>query len=466
MSVTGRLFTGALTVATAQTVVMSALPVLGAELGVAPPAATWTLTVFMLAGAVATPIAGRLGDMLGYRRVMLGCLAAFTAGTVLCLLGAGTGSYPLLLAGRALSGLGSGVFPLTFGIARAALPPARQPRAIALLSALTGIGGALGMVLSGPLAGAWGTGGLFWPLLPLALLSLLLAAGLPRTGTPAGGRVDLLGALLLAGALVAGLLLISQGRSWGWTAPVTCAVAVAAVLLTVAFLLVERRVPAPLLDIALHTRRAVALTHLSAVLIGCAMFGAITLLPMLAQTPAGYGLDLSPSGTGLLMIPTVVTMLLVSPLAPRLRGRFGSRAPLAAGAAVAAVALTQLALAHDRVWHLAVAGLLTGVAYGLAFAALGSLVVEAVAPAETGAAGGVNTIARTAGGAIGAQLATALVVAGGGERGYVLAFAVFAVLAASAVPLVRALPVSGGGYRGGHESNRGAGAPGGAADRL
>ncbi|MET2715260.1 MFS transporter [Streptomyces harbinensis] len=316
MSVTGRLFTGALTVATAQTVVMSALPVLGAELGVAPPAATWTLTVFMLAGAVATPIAGRLGDMLGYRRVMLGCLAAFTAGTALCLLGAGTGSYPLLLAGRALSGLGSGVFPLTFGIARAALPPARQPRAIALLSALTGIGGALGMVLSGPLAGAWGTGGLFWPLLPLALLSLLLAAGLPRTGTPAGGRVDLLGALLLAGALVAGLLLISQGRSWGWTAPVTCAVAVAAVLLTVAFLLVERRVPAPLLDIALHTRRAVALTHLSAVLIGCAMFGAITLLPMLAQTPAGYGLGLSPSGTGLLMIPTVVTMLLVSPLAP------------------------------------------------------------------------------------------------------------------------------------------------------
>jgi MFS family permease len=133
----------------------------------------------------------------------------FVAGTLLCGLGAAAGSFPLTLAGRAVAGLSGGVFPLAFGMARAAPPPARLPGVVAVLSAMFGIGGALGMVLSGPLADWFGTPWLFWPLLVPGLAALALVAALPATARPPGGRVDLAGAVLLAGALVCLLLPIA-----------------------------------------------------------------------------------------------------------------------------------------------------------------------------------------------------------------------------------------------------------------
>jgi MFS family permease len=303
----------------------------------------------------------------------------FVAGTLLCGLGAAAGSFPLTLAGRAVAGLSGGVFPLAFGMARAAPPPARLPGVVAVLSAMFGIGGALGMVLSGPLADWFGTPWLFWPLLVPGLAALALVAALPATARPPGGRVDLAGAVLLAGALAC------------------------------------------------------------------------------------------------LLLPIAAAMLLASPLSALLRARFAARTPLLLGALCAAAAFGALALAHERIWQFCVIGLLTGAAYGLGFAALGNLVVDAVEPRHTGAASGVNTIARTVGGALGAQLATAVLAARPGESGYTTAFAVFAGLALAGAAIALTLPVSAGAYAGRHESQPGtdtgtaggaARAAVGAADRL
>lgn len=181
------------------------------------------------------------------------------------------------------------------------------------------------------------------------------------------------------------------------------------------------------------------------------MFGAITLFPLYMQTApaAGYGFGLSVTQTGIAMLPVAVPMLVVVPLAARLGVRAGSALPLAIGAACATVAYAAIAIAHDHLWYFCVAGLLIGAGYGLAFAAIGNLVVNAVEPRHTGAATGVNTIVRTAGAAVGAQAAAALLAAytstgtrTPAESGYVVAFLTFASIAALAIPIARAIPTT------------------------
>ncbi|MFI7127267.1 MFS transporter [Nonomuraea sp. NPDC050153] len=445
--VVGALLVAALTASLAQTIVIAVLPVLGPALGASATAATWVLTAFMLSSAVATPIAGRLGDMFGHRRVLLACLGCFALGTLVC---APAESLGWMVLGRALQGVAGGVFPLAFGIVRASVPPGRVPGVVALLSAMFGIGGSAGMVVAGPVADAAGTRWLFWGTLVLAAAALAACAALPPARRAAlAGRVDLAGAVLLSGALVALLLAISQGRAWGWGSAAVVGLFAAAALLLAAFARVQLRSPDPLVDLRLMGRRALVTTNLATLVVGAAMFGVITLIPRFVQTPpsAGYGFGASVAQAGLVMLPMALIMLVATPLAPLLGRRFGSRLPLQAGAACAAVSFLLLAAVHDRLWHFHAAGLVVGIGYGLAFASIGNLVVEAVEPHRTGVATGVNTIVRTVGGAVGAQIAAALLAAGTpdsgpvpAESGYTTAFAAFAVLAVAAVAVASAIP--------------------------
>ncbi|WP_162830609.1 MFS transporter [Amycolatopsis thermalba] len=405
---------------TAQTIVIAVLPAIARENHVPASAVTWALTAFMLAAAVANPVAGRLGDLFGYRRVLLTCLGVFAAGTVVC---AVSRSFPLLLAGRAVSGVSAGVFPVAFGLVRQTVEQPRRPQTIAALSAMFGLGGSAGMVVAGPVRDAWGTAWLFWPLLALALVAVVLGALTPRDAATGGGRMDVTGAVLLAGALACLLLAISESRVWPLA--VVVPLAAAALALFAAFTVAELRIAQPLVAVRLLRRRTVATVNGVTAVIAAAMFGAVTMLPRLVQDPAVFGK--SATAAGLVLVPMAVVMLVATPLAPRLGGRTAVR--LGAGLAVAALAL--LACVHDALWSVYVANVLVGAGYGLCFAALGNLVVDAVEPRHTGMATGVNTIARTAGGAVGAQLAAALA--------YPTGFVLFALVAALAVVAARAV---------------------------
>ncbi len=410
--VVGALLPATLTASLAQTIVIAVLPVLGPELDASATAVTWVLTAFMLSSAVATPVAGRLGDLLGHRRVLLACLGCFAFGTLVCAL---AGTLGWMVLGRALQGVAGGAFPLAFGIVRTSVPPGRVPGVIALLSTMFGIGGSAGMVVAGPVADAAGTRWLFWGTLALAAGALAACAALPpaRRTTP-GGRVDLAGA--------------APPRAPGGRVDVARASLLFGVLA----------------DLRFMGRRALVTTNLATLVAGAAMFGVITLIPRFVQTPpaAGYGFGAPAAQAGLVMLPMALAMLVATPLAPRLGRRFGSRLPLQAGAACAAVSFLLLAAVHERLWHFHAAGLLVGIGYGLAFASIGNLVVEAVEPDRTGVATGVNTIVRTVGGAVGAQLAAALLGAGPvpAESGYTTAFAAFAALAVAAIAVASAIP--------------------------
>lgn len=500
------LLVAALAVALAQTVVVPALPLFQRRYDVSQPGAAWLLTAFMLASAVVTPVAGRLGDLLGHRRVMAVCLACLVAGGALAAYADHASWYAGTLAGRALQGCAGGVFPSAFGLARAETPPPKLGGVIAALSAMFGVGGALGIAVAGPVVDAAGTTWLFVGLAGVAGAALVgvvgtgggggaatagkavesrgaaqggeaTAAGVQKSGSRSKSRsrsrsvrplrrhpvaphpsppkpgLDLPGALLLAVALVALLLGVTQGRTWGWSSVRTLGLFGGAVLLAVCFLVVELRSPAPLVDPRLLRGRARAGTHLATLVISVAMFSAATLVPQFAQTPtsSGYGFGASPAGTGLLLVPMALCMVLAAPLSARLAARRDIRTAFRTGAALAAVTLTALGLRPGGLTSFAVAGALLGLAYGFAFASLGGLVVGSVPAEQTGAATGVNTILRTVGGAIGAQLAAALVTASatpatGGtptESGYTTAFLASAIAAVGALGVSYVLPGAG-----------------------
>jgi MFS family permease len=377
---------------------------------------------------------------------MLASLGVLVAGGVLAAVADHAGSFAGLLLGRVVQGLSAGVFPVAFGLARRIVAPSGLPGVVAGLSAMFGVGGALGMVLAGPLVEVVGTPSLFWLCVALGLVAL---AGAFVIGEPevraAAGKLDVGGALLLSTALVAALLVVSQGRTWGWGSAATIGTVAAALGSAIAFVLVELRVAAPTVDLRLLRRRPVATANLATLVVSIGMFAAVTLIPRFAQVPpaAGYGLGATAAGIGLLIAPMVVIMVIAAPLGARLTARVGGRTTFQVGAVLAAAALVALAVAHDAAWELATAGAALGLAYGLAFAALGTLVVGAVRPEETGAATGINTILRTVGGAVGAQVAATIVTPAAGpptDGGFTLAFLVAAAAALLAAITARAIP--------------------------
>jgi MFS family permease len=251
----------------------------------------------------------------------------------------------------------------------------------------------------------------------------------------AGGTVNWTASTLLSGWLVALLVGVSEGTSWGWVSGRVIGVLVLAAVLLVAWVWVELRAREPLVDMKMMRIRGVWTTNLASALIGFGMYSTFILVPQFAETPSsnGYGFGASVTQGGLFLIPLTIAMLVVSPLAGRLAGLVGSRVPLIAGAIVSAGSLALLAFAHGQRWQIYLATFLLGAGIGLAFAAMANLIVDAVPADQTGVATGVNTIMRTIGGALGSVIAVTILA--GSEladklpsnRGYTLAFAVSAL---------------------------------------
>ena len=225
--------------ALSQTLVIPALPAIARELDASATETSWILTGFLLSASVATPIVGKLGDLYGKGRVLTGVLLVFSVGGVINAL---AGSIEVLIAGRVLQGVAAGVFPLAFGIVRDTFPPERVPAGLGMVSAIFGIGGGIGLPLSGVVVDNFDISWLFW--LSLVALPAAVAAHLliPPSPTRSGTRIDWVGAVLLSGALVCVLLGVSEADDWGWGSTANVALIGGGLVLAGVFLAVEARV--------------------------------------------------------------------------------------------------------------------------------------------------------------------------------------------------------------------------------
>jgi EmrB/QacA subfamily drug resistance transporter len=402
-----------------QTMVIPALPTLQRELHTTTTWVTWVLTVFLLVASVATPILGKLGDQYGKERLLVIALTLFLIGSIGA---AAAWNIWSLIAWRAVQGAGAAVFPLSYGIIRDEFPREKVGVAIGLISAVFGIGGGFGIVLSGLIVDNVSWRWLFIVgAVGIAIAVVLVHRFVPESPIKTPSRVDVLGASLLSGGLIALLLALTEGESWGWTSGRILALAAAGAALLFAWGVAELRVDEPMVDMRMLARRDVLFTNITALIAGFSMFGCFVLVPNFVEMPHGlpesaqrlidYGFHASTTKAGLYLLPSSIALLFAGPATGLIGRRVGFKWPLATGMFLTAVASGSLAEWHDEPWQILAAMPVLGVGVGFAFAAMATLITEAVRPTETGVATGMNTVMRTVGGVIGGQVGAALLTA-------------------------------------------------------
>ncbi len=422
------------------TMVIPLLPRLMTIFGVSVAEVTWVFTASLLAGAVATPLLSRLGDMYGKKRMILFTVGLLVLGSVVCAL---SDSLPVLIAGRTLQGASAALIPLAIGMIRDSFPRTRVMTAIGVVSATMGVGGSLGMIVTGLIADRTTSHHpVFWITAGLGVTAIVLTAlSAHDTGTRAGGRPDLVGALLLSAWLVCLLLAVSKGNDWGWGSGRVVGLLAGAAAFCAVWVFSQLRLRAPMVRLHLLTGRHSLPANLAALLLGFAMFGSFTLVSSFVQTPAsaGYGFGGSVLDVGLYALPSTVTMLVSSFMAGRLSARLGAAHSLALGAGLTAAGFGWFALFNTSVPYLLGANALQGLGFGVAYAALGALAVQHVPMDQSGIASGINSLVRAIGGsvsgAVTAALLTSITIAGTAvpARGaYLLSFGIVTASAAAA----------------------------------
>lgn len=388
------------------TVIVPLIPILPTLLGTSSAAdASWAITATLLAGAVAMPVAGRLGDLYGKRRVLVAATWIMVTGSVVCAL---TSSLAPVAAGRALQGVGMAAVPLGISIMRDVLPPARLPAAIAVMSSSFGVGGALGLPISALIAQNVSWHALFWMCAGAgATFAVVVRIVVPESPVRAGGRFDLLGALGLSAGLVALLLTITKGSDWGWGSGTTLSLLAAAVVILGLWGLFEIRVDAPLVDLRATARRQVLLTNLTALVVGFAMYAIALVSPQLLQLPAatGYGLGQSMLAAGLWLAPGGFAMLAIAPLTARLTAARGPKVTLLVGITVIAAAyVAGLGLTGSPAGVM-LFNLVNNCGVAFAYASMPALIMGSAPPAQSAAANALNSLSRS----IGMSTASAIV---------------------------------------------------------
>ncbi|MEN8706495.1 MAG: MFS transporter [Nocardioides marinisabuli] len=407
--------------------------------------AQWSLTAALLAGAVATPVVGRFASGRLRRPTILVGLGVVTLGTVVSAVSAALEQgFGVLVAGRALQGVGMALLPLAIAVARDALAHERQDRAIALLSVTTVAGAGLGYPVTALVAQLGGLGAAYALGTAMTGLTWLLAwRHLPGGPDETPARVDWWGALLLSAAMLAVLLAVSEGEVWGWGSPRTLGLAAAGLAGLVVWVRVTLRSPSPLVDLRLATRQGVAAPNLVAAVAGLGMYALLTLVVVLVRADEpGFGLDRSVLVAGLILVPYSLMSVLGNQLARVVRRRLGPRWLLPTGCSMFLAATLGLGLFHDHLWQALLAMALGGAGSGFTFSSLAVLMVPHVPRAETGSAVAFNQVLRYLGFTVGSALSVALVAAyGGGDGGFTAALltltAVWVVAGVGAVLLDR-----------------------------
>lgn len=455
---------GVLMIVLDTTIVNVALPSIREDLHFTETSLVWVVNAYMLTFGGFLLLGGRLGDLLGHRRMFLAGLVLFTVASLACGLARGQG---LLIAARAAQGLGGAVVSaVSLSLIMNLFTEAgERARAMGVYGFVCAGGGSLGVLLGGLLTSTLSWHWIFLVNIPIgAVVYALCLRLLPAArGAAGGGRLDVAGALTVTASLMLAVYAVVNGNEAGWTSAQSLGLLGAAALLMALFLLIESRVAEPLMPLALFRLRNVATANVVGVLWAAAMFAWFFVSALYMQLVLGY----DAMQVGLAFLPANLIMAAFSlGLSAKLVMRFGIRAPLATGLLMAALGLALFARAPvDGSFTADVLPgmLLLGLGAGIAFNPMLLAAMSDVEPSQSGLASGVVNTAFMMGGALGlaalASLAAArtaaLATAGTAPvaalaGGYRLTFLAGAVIAAVAAVLAAALVRSRNRDLGGH----------------
>ncbi|MGH2961485.1 MAG: MFS transporter [Solirubrobacterales bacterium] len=391
-----------------QTIVNVALPSIQSDLGFSQSSLAWVVNAYLIAFGGLLLLAGRLGDLLGRRRIFLIGLAVFTAASLLCGVAQ---SQEVLIGARFLQGLGGALTAaVILGMIVTMFPePRDRAKAIGVYSFVAAAGASIGLLAGGVLTEAINWHWIFFVNLPIGVATAVLALRLidGDEGIGFGRGADILGAVLVTGALMLTVYTIVKASDYGWGATHTLGFGAASVALLAAFLARESRAANPLIPLGIFRGRNVSGANLVQALMVAGLFGMFFLGSLYLQRVLGYG----PVEIGLAFLPVALAIGAFSlGLSARLNTRFGAKATLIPGLALVVAGLAWFARAPvngEYLTDLFPAMVLLGIGAGMAFPSLMTLAMSSATESDSGLASGLVNTTQQVGGALGlAVLAT------------------------------------------------------------
>ena len=376
------------------------LPTMSEDVGAPVAQLQWAVTGYMLVGAAVIVTSGALGDVFGRRRVFLGGLLLFIASCVLIALSTGGAG---IIVGRLIQGAsGATILACGMSLLSVASSGKGQMRAITVWGAASAAGAAMGPLIGGALVELSGWQGLFWldAAIAAACIPLTLAKVQESRDPERARSIDFAGTVLIAVALVPLVLGFSKGGDWGWTSAATLGCFVASVVGAVLFVVVEKRVSAPLVDLALLRNQILVGATLAILIVAGTINGLMYVLSLYLQDPATFGY--SALKTGVATLPAAAAMIAVTPFITPLAARIGTRFAIVAGFGLAAAGFGALALIESS-WayaSLVLPLVLLSVGLGLANGPASSASTAAVSQDQVGQASGISNMARYIGGSV------------------------------------------------------------------
>lgn len=440
---------GALALATGalESVVTPTLPLLQQELDMTPAEGALLSIVLLITGALITPIAGKLGDQYGGKRVMIRLMAVVSAGG---LVSAIAPNLPVLLVGQVLQGAMVGALPLSFIVVRKNLSEGDSKVAIGVVSGLFIGGTMVGMLSAGPVAETLSRHWMFaLPTFAVIACTIAVSRLLPND-PPAGSaraRMDWPGLGLLSGTLITLMLVLALAPEMTAQPLALAALVVVLVAFATGWVAVERRVPAPMIDLSMLARPAIWKACVLTFVICLGTSVAVYLVPQLFAVPTeAYGFGASATQIGFFLLPGAVAASLAGPLGGLGARRYGSRVVVTAGIVMMTASLIAVAVVHTEVWHLVIGKMLIALANGLCVTAMMTGTATAVDQGDTGIATSLVLVTRVVGFAVGAQLAGALLTAATpagsdvpAESAFVNGFVIAGVVTALALLVARTM---------------------------
>jgi len=391
-------------------VVTTALPAIRSSLGSSIQSLEWTVNAYTLTFAVLLLTGAALGDRFGRRRMFVVGLSLFTAASAAAALSASTDA---LVAARALQGFGAAiVLPLTLTLLSEAVPPERRGMALGIWGGVSGLGVAIGPLIGGAVVSGISWHWIFWINVPVGLVLIPLALTRLTESRGPSASLDLRGLALVGPGLLGITYGTIRGQALGWTSATILTSLTVGIAFLVAFVVWERRAPAPMLPMRFFRSRAFAATNGLSFAMFFGVFGAIFLLAQFFQVTQGY----SPLEAGLRTLPWTGMPMIVAPIAGVLSDRIGPRPLLATGLALQAIAIGWLSLiiAPDIAYgRLVIPFILAGTGMALVFAPSANAVLGSVRPQDAGQASGATNAIRELGGVIGVAVLASVFSANG-----------------------------------------------------
>ncbi len=375
-----------------QTIVSTALPTIVGELG-GLNHLSWVVTAYLLTSTVAGPLYGKLGDLFGRKLVLQAAIVIFLVGSALCGLAQGMTE---LIAFRALQGLGAGgLIVVTLAVVGDIFSPRERGRYQGYFGAVFGVSTIIGPLLGGFFVDNLSWRWIFYVNVPIGVVALAVIGVAFRTrAEQLRHEMDYLGAALLGAGLTSIVLFTSLGgTTWAWGSWRIVSLVVASIVLVPAFVLVERRTAEPILPLSLFRERTFAVTSGVGFIVGFALFGAVTFLPLYLQITKGS----SPTRSGLELTPLMAGLLVTSIVSGNMITRWGRYRPFPiAGTAVMAVGLFLLSRLQvgTLTWEVLGAGVVLGLGLGMVMQVLVLAVQNAVDPRNMGVATSGSTLFR------------------------------------------------------------------------